>query len=97
MGTTDSSCISEYDETIPDIYIVDDEENPEYKDYIETWFQGVVKPEYHFFLQHFLLSNQIGRLVAHIQVSIEVNFSYLDMSMFLTLLHTWLHWKNSYT
>ena len=51
----DSSCILEYDETIPDIYIVDDEENPEYKDYIETWFQEVVKLEYHSFLQQFLL------------------------------------------
>ena len=67
------------------------------KDYIENWFQEVITPQSHFFLRHFLLPNRIGRLVPHIQVSIDVNFSYLDMGMFLTLLRTWLHWKSSYT
>ena len=93
----DSSYISVYDETIPNIYITNDEENPKYKDCIETRFQEVVKLQYHSLLQHFLLSNQIGRLVPHIQVSIEVIFLYLDTGMFLTLFHTWLHWKSSYT
>ena len=67
------------------------------KDYIENWFQEVITPQIHFLLRHFLLPNQTGQLVPHIQVSIEIKFSYLDIGMFLTLLHTWLHWKNSYT
>ena len=93
----DSSYILEYDETILDIYITNDEENPKYEDCIETQLQDIVKLQYHSLLQHFLLSNQIDWLVPHIQVSIEVNFSYLDMDMFLTLLRTWLHWKSSCT
>ena len=67
------------------------------KDYIETWFQDVVKPEYHSLLQHFLFPNQAGQLVSHIQVIIEVTISYVDMGKFLNFLRTLLHWKSSYT
>jgi hypothetical protein len=69
----------------------------EHQDYIEVWFQDVIRPQDYSLLQHFLMPKQVGWLVLHIQVITVVTFSYMDMSMFLILLHTWLHWKSSYT
>jgi hypothetical protein len=70
----------------------------EHQDYIEIWFQKVIRPQYHSFLfQHLLMTKQVGWLVLHIQVITVVIFSYVDMGMFLILLRTWLHWKVSYT
>jgi hypothetical protein len=68
-----------------------------HQDYIEIWFQEVIRPQYYFLLQHLLMPKQVGWLVLHIQVITAVTFSYMDMSMFLILLRTWLHWKTSYT
>jgi hypothetical protein len=68
-----------------------------HQDYIEIWFQEVIRPQYYSLLQHLLMPKQVGWLVLHIQVITAVNFSYMDMSMFLILLRTWLHWKSSYT
>ena len=90
-----STCISTYPLGTKEINHSKEEDMC--RDYIENMFQEVIIPQSHFLLQHFLLPNQTGWLVPHIQVSIEVNFSYLDIGMFLTLLRTWLHWKNSYT
>jgi len=67
------------------------------RDYIESWFQEVIRPQCHFLLQHFLLPNKKGRLVPHIHEIIEVIVLYVDMGKFLVLLRTWLHWKSSYT
>jgi hypothetical protein len=69
----------------------------EHQDYIEIWFQEVIRPQYYSLLQHLLMPKRVGWLVLHIQVITAVNFSYVDMGMFLILLHTWLHWKSSYT
>jgi hypothetical protein len=69
----------------------------EHQDYIEVWFQEVIRLQYHSLLQHLLMPKQVGWLVLHIQVIPAVTFSYLDMGMFLILLRTWLHWKCSYT
>ena len=69
----------------------------EHQDYIEIWFQEVIRPQYYSLLQHLLMPKQVGWLVLHIQVITAVNFSYMDMIMFLILLRTWLHWKSSYT
>ena len=69
----------------------------EHQDYIEIWFQEVIRPQYYSLLQHLLMSKQVGWLVLHIQVITMITFSYMDMSMFLILLRTWLHWKSSYT
>jgi hypothetical protein len=69
----------------------------EHQDYIEIWFQEVIRPQYYSLLQHLLMPKQVGWLVLHIQVITAVTFSYMDMSMFLILLRTWLHWKSSYT
>ena len=63
----------------------------EHQYYIEIWFQEVIKPQYYSLLQHLLMPKQVGWLVLHIQVIIAVTFSYMDMSMFLIFLHTWLH------
>jgi hypothetical protein len=68
-----------------------------HQDYIEIWFQEVIRPQYYSLIQHLLMPKQVGWLVLHIQVITAVNFSYMDMSMFLILLRTWLHWKSSYT
>ena len=92
---TYSLCILEFDERSRDMK--NEEENPEYKDYIEIWFHEVTKPQYHSFLQFFLLLNQTSRLVLHIQVITTIIFLYVDKGIFLILLRTWLHWKNSYT
>jgi hypothetical protein len=67
------------------------------QDYIEIWFQGVIKPQYYSLLQHLLMPKQVGWLVLHIEAITTVTFSYMDMSMFLMLLRTWLHWNISYT
>ena len=69
----------------------------EYQDYLESWFQAATRPQHHFLLQHLLLQKQVSRLVLHIQVIIATTFSYVDKGIFLILLCTWLHWKNSYT
>ena len=91
----DSLCILEFDER--PLGLTSEEENPKYKDYIEIWFHEVTKPLYHYFLQCFLLLNQIGRLVLHIQVITAIIFLYVDKGIFLIFLRTCLHWKNSYT
>jgi hypothetical protein len=69
----------------------------EHQDYIEIWFQEVIRPKYYSLLQQLLRPKQVGWLVLHIQVITALTFSYMDMSMFLILLRTWLHWKSSYT
>jgi hypothetical protein len=69
----------------------------EHQDYIEIWFQEVIRPQYYSLLQHLLMPKQVDWLVIHIQVITVVTFLYVDMSMFLILLRTWLHWKSSYT
>jgi hypothetical protein len=66
----------------------------EHQDYIEIWFQEVIKPQYYSLLQHLLMPKHVGWLVLHIQVIDAVNFSYMDMSMFLIFLLTWLHLNN---
>ena len=69
----------------------------EYQDYFESWFQEVTRLQHYFLLQHLLLKKQVSRLVLHIQVIIATTFTYVDKGIFLILLRTWLHWKNSYT
>jgi hypothetical protein len=69
----------------------------EHQDYIEIWFQEVIRPQYYSLIQHLLMPKQVGQLVLHIYVIIAVNSSYMDMSMFLIFLCTCLHWKISYT
>jgi hypothetical protein len=67
------------------------------RDYIEAWFQTIIKPQYPSILQHFLASSPQEQLASHVWATIEVYFSYLDMSLLVNLLRTWLHWKYSYT
>ena len=69
----------------------------EHQDYIEIWFQEVIRPQYYSLLQHLIMPKQVGWLVLHIQVITVVTFLYVDMSMFLILLCTWSHWKSFYT
>jgi hypothetical protein len=69
----------------------------EHQDYIEIWFQEIIRPQYYSLLQHLLMAKQVGWLVLHIQVITAVNFSCADMGMFIIFLRKWLHWKISYT
>jgi hypothetical protein len=69
----------------------------EHQDYIEIWFQEVIRTQYYSLLQHIQMPKQLGWLVLHIHVIIAVTFLYVDMSMFLILLCTWSHWKSFYT
>jgi hypothetical protein len=69
----------------------------EHQNYIEIWFQEVIRPQYYSLLQHLPIPKQVGWFVLHIQVITVITFSYVDMSMFFILLRTWLHWKSSYT
>jgi hypothetical protein len=69
----------------------------EHQYYIEIWFQEVIRPQYYSLLQHLQMPKQVGWLVLHIQVITTVTFLHVDMSMFLILLRTWLHWKSYYT
>ena len=91
----DSLYILEFNERSRDI--TNEEENIEYISHIEIWFQEGTKPRYHPLLQCLLLLNQTARLILHIPVIIVIFFLYVDKGIFLILLRTWLHWKNSYT
>jgi hypothetical protein len=75
---------------------VDVQTNQGQHDYIELWFQKAIRPE-HFVLQYFLTSLQSKKLVPHVLVLIKVCFSNQNVSTFVILLRTWLHWKYFYT
>ena len=77
--------------------LTNEEENIEHISHSEIWFQEGTKPWYHPLLQFLLLLNQTSRLVLHVLVIIVIFFIYVDKGIFLILLRTWLHWKNSYT
>jgi len=51
----------------------------EHQDYIEIWFQEIIRPQYYSLLQHLLMPKQVGLLVLHIQVITVVTFLYMDM------------------
>jgi hypothetical protein len=88
----------EIDETSKELHgMTTKGESQEYKDYIETWFQIVIRPQYSSTLQHFLASSPQEQLASHIPILIKVYFSNLDMSLTKILLRKWMHWKYSYT
>jgi len=74
----------------------DKQVNQGYEDYIEIWFQTTIKPQPSL-LQQFLTSHPSKLLVSHVLVCFETHFSNWNVSIFLILLRTWLHWKYSYT
>jgi hypothetical protein len=76
---------------------VDRQDHQGMKSYTKKWFQSITRPKNDFLLQHFLVPNLKDGLVPRIQAAIEVYLPYLNMSMFFIFLHTWLHWKFSYT
>ncbi len=71
--------------------------NQGHQKYIEVWFQKINKMEHHSLLQHFLISSKSKNLVSNIQVHVKEYVLSLHMSLSITLLCTWLHWKYSYT
>ena len=66
-------------------------------DYIEWWFQSIMQLLDALLLQQFLEFNQPILLAPHTLVIIHVYLLSKGMSLILTLLHRWLHWKFSYT
>jgi hypothetical protein len=71
--------------------------NQRHHDYIELWFHTIIGLKHHFILQQFLAPSQSKQLVPHIPVSLKAYLSNLNMSIFVILLRTWIHWKYSYT
>ena len=69
----------------------------DYQDSIERWFEEVTWSQYRSFLRHLLMQKQVSWLVFHIQVITAITIAYVDKSIFSMLIHTWLHWKSSYT
>lgn len=67
-------------------------------DYIEHWFHITINSRHHsLLLLQLFVSNHLNLLVFHAFVHIKVYISNLSMNVYLYLLHTWLHWKYSYT
>ena len=75
---------------------VDEQVNHGYQDYIEIWFQTTIRPQQSL-LQEILTSYHSKLLVSHVLVCFKAHFSNLNVSIFLILLRTWIHWKYSYT
>ena len=65
-------------------------------DYIECWFQATVRLHHHPLLQQLFKSYCSKLLVHHVRVLIKVYYINLNVSIFMILLRTWLHWKYSY-
>jgi hypothetical protein len=38
----------------------------EHQDYVEIWFQEVIRPQYYSLLKHLLMQKQVGWFVLHI-------------------------------
>ena len=75
---------------------IDEQVNQGYQDYIEIWFQETIRPQQSL-LQQFLASYHSKLMIYHVLVCFKADFSNLNVSIFLILLRTWLHWKYSYT
>jgi hypothetical protein len=93
-----SLCIQEFDEkTYEELHcMTTKEENQEGKYYIEAWFQEFIRP-HRSILQQLLAPSPSKSLVPHVLISLNVYFSNLNMNTIIIMLHTWLHWKYSYT
>ena len=74
---------------------VDEQVNQGYQDYIEVWLRATIRPQ-QYSLQQFLTSYHSKLLVSHLLVCLKAHFSNLNVSIFLILLRTWIHWKYSY-
>jgi hypothetical protein len=70
------------------------EEKKEYSDPIEIWFQLVIRSHHSFI---YCLISSSKKLVLHTPVCIKIYLVNPSMDIFLTMLHTWIHWKYSYT
>lgn len=67
------------------------------RDYIEDWFQSIVRPRYDYVLQLFMMMDQGKLLPLHVYTITQVPFPHKDMHEIFIMLHTWFHWKFSYT
>jgi hypothetical protein len=76
---------------------LNEEVNQGHHDYIECWFQATVRLHHHSLLQQLFTSYYSKLLVHHVRVLIKVYYINLNVSIFMILLRTWLHWKYSYT
>jgi hypothetical protein len=73
-----------------------EEVNQEHHDYIEHWFQNTTILNHHTLLQQ-LFTSSPKKLVLRTLLYIKSYLSNPSINVFLHLLHTWLHWKYSYT
>jgi len=65
--------------------------------YIEIWFQTIIKLSQYPLLQLCLISSKSSHLISQIQVNVKAYISTLHISFSTILMCTWLHWKYSYT
>jgi hypothetical protein len=77
--------------------VLNEEVNQEHHDFIEHWFQTMTRLNHHSLLRQLFTSYHLNQLVPHVRVLIKVYCSNLNVSIFIILLRTWLHWKYSYT
>jgi len=76
---------------------LNEEVNQGHHDYIERWFQTTIRLHHHSLLQQLFTPCYSKRLVHHVRVLIKVFYINLNVSIFMIMLRTWLHWKYSYT
>jgi hypothetical protein len=76
---------------------LNEEVNQEHHDFIEHWFQTTTKLNHHSLLRQLFTYYHSSQLVPHVRVLIKVYCSNLNVSIFIIMLRTWLHWKYSYT
>jgi hypothetical protein len=76
---------------------VDKQENQGSSDYIEVWFQTNIIPYIPSFSNISWHHINQSSLVPHIWYLSKHYLSNLNMSIFVILLRTWIHWKCSYT
>jgi hypothetical protein len=69
----------------------------EYHDYIEHRFQTTTPVRHHSLLKKFLVLYHLQLLVFHAHIHFQVYMLNLSMNISLYPIHTWLHWKYSFT
>ena len=80
-----------------DIDSIKTQEHQGIQEFIENWFQSIMRPQERFLLQ-VLLDLAINiLLVPHIHSTVQVQLFYLDIRLLSILMREWLLWKSTFT
>ena len=66
---------------------IENQEHQGMQDFMENWFQSIMRPQERFLLQSLLDLAIDILLVLHIHSEVQVQFLYLDMRLFSNLMH----------